>query len=286
MAGGWVDAGCGFGNIGMGEALEPLWAMENLGRSHEQVLGSASAAAQRQQRAAAWRRVPPHTLIWSCPGSTTRELAQRAVDPSAANAPRRAALARYLSQYAAYFSESALLPRLFAGLTVGAGRGFNEEAMRDDLELLLAHLRTLDVASQVAAPVPPPESPGAGVPGPAGPVANAAASASEEAFASESYADPWAGGPPVGAEDSVFTYVWDLTGGEAPASPAGRGGAGPGLGLGGAPQSDSDLPLSSAANEEPVFRVAAARRLFSLVGLMRPRVGTQAVGSGPGPGET
>jgi hypothetical protein len=27
--------------------------------------------------AAAWQRVPLHTLIWSCPGSTTRKLAQR-----------------------------------------------------------------------------------------------------------------------------------------------------------------------------------------------------------------
>ena len=111
---------------GMQAQLQALWQLEHCGRSWASLKGCSGARPERVLGAdvfCGWGgsrveggRVP-----------TVRHFALQAVDPSPGNAVRRRVYARtYLAQYARYFEEGAVVPRLVAALMAACGEDLEQ----------------------------------------------------------------------------------------------------------------------------------------------------------------
>lgn len=127
----WNDGIMGMAHFlaaGMDAPLKLLWAPDRLGKSHRDVPGFLAAMGNCQLNT-----MPEHKCIWT--SSTTLEFAKDAVNSSPRNARNRKAWAAYITQFATYFSEKNLLPRMFTAMA--NGHAGSEESNLQDFAIVL-----------------------------------------------------------------------------------------------------------------------------------------------------
>eukprot|EP00927_Polykrikos_kofoidii_P010700 TRINITY_DN14505_c0_g1_i1.p1 TRINITY_DN14505_c0_g1~~TRINITY_DN14505_c0_g1_i1.p1 ORF type:complete len:472 (+),score=61.48 TRINITY_DN14505_c0_g1_i1:961-2376(+) len=108
----------------LGDSLKEYWKDEHLGRAMEALPCSRNLKVKT--------RLPKYTFVFS--GCTPKEMANNAMDPSPQNQGARAHFAKYLNQFAHYFSEEYILERLWQRLY---------ETHAHDLSTVFDHLRKM-----------------------------------------------------------------------------------------------------------------------------------------------